>query len=187
MSGYNFIGQKSSTKRIHAPGGSSSLSSVLGFGAGPANNQQQQRTNGNQQHMNSNQRSMYGNQQRINGSQQRMHGNQHRNSYGNDRAPVHPQSSSAFTNNNRNTGIIGQQNHVQMNVNTQQQMCSTVNDMKYSRDGTAMSDAEKVREFTYEAGQPVPGKPQAMNTQEVRYITKMIIDEVNINIFYKIS
>jgi len=42
----------------------------------------------------------------------------------------------------------------------------------------AMSDAQKVREFTFEAGQPVPEKPQLMDVSEVNFITKMIIDEL---------
>jgi len=41
-----------------------------------------------------------------------------------------------------------------------------------------MSDAEKVREFTFEAGQPVPEKPQLMGIKEVNFITKMILDEL---------
>eukprot|EP00483_Globobulimina_turgida_P002803 UN02808 len=40
------------------------------------------------------------------------------------------------------------------------------------------SDAEKVREFTYEAGQPVPDKPVLMGVDEVNFITKMILDEL---------
>jgi len=42
----------------------------------------------------------------------------------------------------------------------------------------AMSDAERVREFTFEAGQPVPEKPQLMGIEEVNFITKMILDEL---------
>ena len=45
-----------------------------------------------------------------------------------------------------------------------------------------LSDAEKVREFTYEAGQPCPEKPKLMNVEEVNFITKMILDEVWIRI-----
>ena len=41
-----------------------------------------------------------------------------------------------------------------------------------------MSDAEKVREFTFEAGSSVPERPQLMGIQEVNFITKMILDEV---------
>merc|ERR1719356_121620 len=41
-----------------------------------------------------------------------------------------------------------------------------------------MSDAEKVREFTYEAGQPCPEKPELMNVEEVHFITKMVLDEL---------
>jgi len=41
-----------------------------------------------------------------------------------------------------------------------------------------MSDAEKVREFTFEAGQPVPEKPQLMGIKEVNFITKMVLDEL---------
>eukprot|EP01083_Nonionella_stella_P037299 101673_1 len=40
------------------------------------------------------------------------------------------------------------------------------------------SDAEKVREFTFEAGQTCPDKPQLMKLDEVNFITKMIIDEL---------
>jgi len=42
----------------------------------------------------------------------------------------------------------------------------------------ALSDAEKVREFTFEAGQPVPDKPQLMGIKEIHFITKMILDEL---------
>jgi len=42
---------------------------------------------------------------------------------------------------------------------------------------TAISDAEKVRQFTNEAGQPAPEYPQSMNVDEVKFICKMIIDE----------
>ena len=45
------------------------------------------------------------------------------------------------------------------------------------------SDAEKVREFTFEAGQPTPDKPQLMNVDEVNFIAKMILDEVIIIIY----
>lgn len=41
-----------------------------------------------------------------------------------------------------------------------------------------MTDAEKVREFTFEAGQPVPDKPQLMDVSEVNFITKMVLDEL---------
>jgi len=41
-----------------------------------------------------------------------------------------------------------------------------------------LSDAEKVREFTFEAGQPVPEKPQLMDRKEVAFVTKMVIDEL---------
>jgi len=41
-----------------------------------------------------------------------------------------------------------------------------------------MSDAEKVREFTFEAGQQVPEQPQLMGIKEVNFITKMILDEL---------
>ena len=42
------------------------------------------------------------------------------------------------------------------------------------------SDAEKVREFTFEAGQTTPDKPiGAMSIDEVNFISKMIIDEVS--------
>lgn len=41
-----------------------------------------------------------------------------------------------------------------------------------------MTDAEKVREFTFEAGQPVPDKPRLMDVSEVNFITKMILDEL---------
>jgi len=43
---------------------------------------------------------------------------------------------------------------------------------------TVQSDAEKVREFTFEAGQPTPDKPQLMNVDEVNFITKMVLDEL---------
>merc|ERR1719204_2491778 len=45
-------------------------------------------------------------------------------------------------------------------------------------DTGAMTDAEKVREFTFEAGQPVPEKPQLMDVSEVNFVTRMIIDEL---------
>jgi len=47
-----------------------------------------------------------------------------------------------------------------------------------SKSSEAMTDAEKVREFTFEAGQPVPETPQAMNVREVNFIVKMILDEL---------
>jgi len=43
---------------------------------------------------------------------------------------------------------------------------------------SVLSDAEKVREFTFEAGQPVPDKPQLMGIKEVNFITKMVLDEL---------
>jgi len=50
---------------------------------------------------------------------------------------------------------------------------------KYGTKGSGdMSDAEKVREFTFEAGQPVPDRPQLMGIEEVNFITKMILDEL---------
>jgi len=50
---------------------------------------------------------------------------------------------------------------------------------KCDNDGAGkMSDAEKVREFTFEAGQPVPEKPQLMAVDEVNFIAKMILDEL---------
>ena len=42
----------------------------------------------------------------------------------------------------------------------------------------ALSDAEKVREFTFEAGQAVPEKPRLMDVSEVNFVTKMILDEL---------
>merc|ERR1712154_117051 len=47
-----------------------------------------------------------------------------------------------------------------------------------SQNNAPLSDAEKVREFTYEAGQPCPDKPQLMSLEEVNFITKMVIDEL---------
>jgi len=47
-----------------------------------------------------------------------------------------------------------------------------------SKSSEAMTDAEKVREFTFEAGQPVPETPQVMNVGEVNFIVKMILDEL---------
>jgi len=47
-----------------------------------------------------------------------------------------------------------------------------------SKSSEALTDAEKVREFTFEAGQPVPEKPQAMDVGEVNFIVKMILDEL---------
>jgi len=41
-----------------------------------------------------------------------------------------------------------------------------------------VTDAEKVRQFTYEAGQDTPDHPQIMSENEVSFIGKMIIDEV---------
>eukprot|EP00746_Dinoflagellata_sp_MGD_P160456 gnl/MRDRNA2_/MRDRNA2_87223_c0_seq1.p1 gnl/MRDRNA2_/MRDRNA2_87223_c0~~gnl/MRDRNA2_/MRDRNA2_87223_c0_seq1.p1 ORF type:complete len:375 (-),score=103.96 gnl/MRDRNA2_/MRDRNA2_87223_c0_seq1:255-1379(-) len=38
--------------------------------------------------------------------------------------------------------------------------------------------AEAVREFTFEAGQPTPDKPEVMTEGEVSFISKMILDEV---------
>merc|ERR1712018_993139 len=39
------------------------------------------------------------------------------------------------------------------------------------------TNAEAVREFTQGAGQPTPDTPTAMTDDEVRFITKMILDE----------
>mmetsp|Transcript_28935 Transcript_28935/g.93591 ORF Transcript_28935/g.93591 Transcript_28935/m.93591 type:complete len:197 (+) Transcript_28935:93-683(+) len=39
------------------------------------------------------------------------------------------------------------------------------------------TDAEAVREFTMEAGQPTPDRPIPMTTDEVKFISKMILDE----------
>ena len=40
-----------------------------------------------------------------------------------------------------------------------------------------LSDAEAVREFTMEAGQPTPEKPIPMSLEETTFIAKMILDE----------
>ena len=40
------------------------------------------------------------------------------------------------------------------------------------------TDSEHVREFTGEAGQPIPEKPSAMTQTETKFISKMILDEV---------
>jgi len=69
------------------------------------------------------------------------------------------------------------------NANTfnQQQPEEKDNDVyikKGSKHNGPLSDAEKVREFTFEAGQPVPDKPKLMNLDEVNFITKMILDEL---------
>ena len=42
---------------------------------------------------------------------------------------------------------------------------------------SSLSNAAAVREFTGGAGQPTPERPCAMNEDEVRFITKMILDE----------
>merc|ERR1719277_2161620 len=38
--------------------------------------------------------------------------------------------------------------------------------------------AEAVREFTFESGKPTPDKPEVMTKGEVRFISKMILDEM---------
>jgi len=48
----------------------------------------------------------------------------------------------------------------------------------FNKGSDSMTDAEKVREFTFEAGQPVPDKPQLMDVEEVNFITKMVLDEL---------
>ena len=40
------------------------------------------------------------------------------------------------------------------------------------------TDSEHVREFTGEAGQPIPDQPSAMSPTETKFISKMILDEV---------
>ena len=45
-------------------------------------------------------------------------------------------------------------------------------------DFLSKTDSEHVREFTGEAGQPIPEKPSPMNQAETRFISKMILDEV---------
>ena len=42
---------------------------------------------------------------------------------------------------------------------------------------SSLSNAAAVREFTGGAGQPTPERPSAMTEDEVRFITKMILDE----------
>ena len=46
------------------------------------------------------------------------------------------------------------------------------------------TDSEHVREFTGEAGQPIPEKPSAMTQTETKFISKMILDEVVSFLFF---
>lgn len=40
------------------------------------------------------------------------------------------------------------------------------------------TDSEKVRYFTYCAGQVTPNKPEVMNKEEVHFLVKMMLDEI---------
>eukprot|EP00483_Globobulimina_turgida_P002682 UN02687 len=116
----NFIGARSSTKIIHAPGGRSQVGSLL-FGGGGENISNKankaDKKNGNTA--------------------------------------------------NKPTESLNNESKID------EESCS-----KCSRCSENKSDAEKVREFTYEAGQHVPGKPVLMDLYEVNFITKMILDEL---------
>jgi len=46
-----------------------------------------------------------------------------------------------------------------------------------TKPAAGQTDAEAVREFTMEAGQPTPDRPIPMTTDEVKFISKMILDE----------
>ena len=46
-----------------------------------------------------------------------------------------------------------------------------------TKPAAGQTDAEAVREFTQEAGQPTPDRPVPMTTDEVKFISKMILDE----------
>ena len=46
-----------------------------------------------------------------------------------------------------------------------------------TKPAAGQTDAEAVREFTQEAGQPAPDRPVPMTTDEVKFISKMILDE----------
>ena len=48
------------------------------------------------------------------------------------------------------------------------------------------TDSEHVREFTGEAGQPIPEKPSAMTQTETKFISKMILDEVVSFLFFSL-
>ena len=48
------------------------------------------------------------------------------------------------------------------------------------------TDSEHVREFTGEAGQPIPKKPSAMTQTETKFISKMILDEVVSFLFFSL-
>ena len=39
------------------------------------------------------------------------------------------------------------------------------------------TDSERVREFTFEAGQPTPETPSPMTKEETKFIAKMVLDE----------
>ena len=58
------------------------------------------------------------------------------------------------------------------------QMAASSPSAAVSADGRPQSNAEAVREFTMEAGQPTPERPEAMTNDEVKFIGKMILDEV---------
>ena len=116
----NLISARSSTKRIHEPGGGSSIGSWLFGGGDDAKN--------------------------------------------NKSKPSKPQQETEKENTDN-----------QNQIKNQQQSQNVVIEQK---EDALKSDADKVREFTFEAGQPVPDKPQVMAVDEVNFITKMILDEV---------
>jgi len=69
----------------------------------------------------------------------------------------------------------GQPQHIQQPKQCYEKPASMRDEHKSSE---AMTDAEKVREFTFEAGQPVPETPQPMNVREVNFVVKMVLDEL---------
>mmetsp|Transcript_3490 Transcript_3490/g.2983 ORF Transcript_3490/g.2983 Transcript_3490/m.2983 type:complete len:231 (+) Transcript_3490:112-804(+) len=103
----NFISGRSSTKRIHEPGGGSSIGSLL-FGGAPDEQKEDK-----------------------------------------------PKQINKENTDNQNQPVVIEQ-----------------------KEDALKSNAEHVREFTFEAGQPTPDKPQLMDTDKAKFITKMILDEV---------
>eukprot|EP01084_Bolivina_argentea_P170589 295598_1 len=80
--------------------------------------------------------------------------------------------------NNANVGNKQiKQNTVDKNNKPESKMDNN-EESKCVKDTQHITDAEKVREFTREAGQNCPNKPQLMDLDEVNFISKMILDEL---------
>jgi len=155
----NFISSRSST-RLHAPpGGGSSIGNLL-FGGPPAHRQQPQQQQQQPQHV----------------------GIGHLPGHGSNPHQQRGRMGKENQNRNQNYGRQSQQQQ-QQQYQAQQGGCHVSHEKpasmrEESKSQEAMTDAEKVREFTFEAGQPVPETPQAMNVREVNFVVKMILDEL---------